>query len=170
MIFLAEFSVITPEIGLLFWTSVIFLVVWFFLGKSAFGPIAKALKKREESIENALQAAEKARTEMAALTAKNEALAKEAHEERAKILAEAKTAKAEMIEQARQEAKDEAARMIAGATAEIDRQKRAAITEIKNQVAAAALEIAEKVIQKELSKDGAQQEYVNGLVDGIKLN
>jgi F-type H+-transporting ATPase subunit b len=170
MIFLAEFSVITPEIGLLFWTTIIFLVVWFLLGKTAFGPISKALKSREDSIENALQAAETARNDMAALEAKGDELAKQAQEERALIIQEAKEQKAKMIEEAREEAKTEAGRIITSASQEIERQKRAAMKDVKNQAGALAIQIAEQVIRKELAGNNEQEAFVSALVKDIKLN
>ena len=170
MLFLADFTVLEPEIGLLFWTTIIFATVWFFLGRSAFGPIAKALKDREDSIDNALKSAEKARSEMAALSARNEELAKQAQIERAAILKEAKEAKADIIKQAREEAKEEASKIISNAQSEIDRQKRAAMTEVKNMAGNLALQIAGQVIQKDLAADGAQEAFVNDLVKDIKLN
>jgi F-type H+-transporting ATPase subunit b len=170
MLFLAEFTVIQPEIGLFFWTTIIFLIVWFFLGRSVFGPIAKALKEREDSIENALQSADKARSEMAALSARNEVLAKEAQIERAAILKEAKAAKEQILKEAREAAKEESTKIINGAQDEINRQKREAMAEVKSVASSLALEIAGKVIRKELANDGAQAAFVSDLVKDIKLN
>ena len=64
MLFLAEFNVIKPDWGIIFWTSVIFILFWYIMSKYAFGPIASALQKREESIAEALNEAKKAREEM----------------------------------------------------------------------------------------------------------
>lgn len=167
-LFLADFSVIRPDVGLLFWTTIIFLIFWFGLGKMAFKPIASALKKREDDIQTALDEAKKAQLEMAALNAKNEELLVEAREERAKILREAKEAKDSIINEARDKAKEEAQRIVTNAKIEIDNQKNAAMTELKNQVGVMAIDIAEKVIKKELA--GSQGSFVNKLVDDIKLN
>lgn len=170
MLFLAEFSVIQPEIGLLFWTTIIFATVWFFLGKGTFGPISKALKDREDSIENALQAAEKARGEIAALSAKNDEMAKAAQIERAEILAHAKTAKEEILNEARAQAKVEAEKIVTGAQQEIERQRRVAMADVKKQAGAIALQVAEQVIRKELRGNAAQESFVNDLVKNIELN
>lgn len=167
-LFLADFSVIRPDVGLLFWTTIIFLVFWFGLGKMAFKPIASALKKREDDIQSALDEAKKAKTEMAALNARNEELLVEAREERTKILREAKEAKEEIIKEARDKAKEEAQRIVTNAKIEIDNQKNAAMAELKNQVGVMAIDIAEKVIKKELA--GNQENFVNRLVNDIKLN
>ncbi|MFK7932588.1 MAG: F0F1 ATP synthase subunit B [Saprospiraceae bacterium] len=167
-LFLADFSVIRPDVGLLFWTTIIFLVFWFGLGKMAFTPIAQALKKREDDIQGALDEAKKAKVEMAALNAKNEELLVEARAERANILREAKEAKDSIIKEARDKAKDEAQRIVTNAKVEIENQKNAAMTELKNQVGVMAIDIAEKVIKKELA--GGQDNFVNQLVNDIKLN
>lgn len=170
MVFLSEFSVILPEIGVLFWTTLIFGVVWFFLGRTAFKPISKALRDREDSIENALQAAEQARAEMASLSAKSDEIAKQAQEERARIVREAKEVKAKMISEAREEAKAQADKIIADATQEIERQKRAAMAQVKNEAGALALQVAEQVIRKELAGDASQEAFVNELIKDVKLN
>ena len=66
VLFLADFSVIKPDPGLIFWTTLIFLLVWVLLGRMAFGPIQSALKKRENDIQSALDEAKKARDELMA--------------------------------------------------------------------------------------------------------
>jgi len=170
MIFLADFSVIKPDFGLLFWTTVIFLLFWFIIGKFAFRPIADALKKREFDIQNALDEAKRVRQEMANLKAENEELLAQAREERAKILKEAKDAGNGIITEAKDKAKLEAQKIVANAKEQIENQKMAAIIDLKNQVGIISLEIAEKVIRRELSGDTAQEQFVNGLVKDIKLN
>ena len=170
ILFLADFSPIRPSFGLLFWTSIIFLLFWFIIGKYAFGPIKDALKKREEDIQDALDEAKKAKEEMAALHAKNEELLKEAQAERAAIMKEAKATKDAIINEAKTKAKEEAQRIVTTAKQEIENQKKAALTEVKNEVGQMALSIAEKVIRKELQGNTNQESFVNKLVDEIKLN
>jgi F-type H+-transporting ATPase subunit b len=167
---LADFSVIKPDPGLIFWTSLIFIVLWFVLGRMAFRPIQDALKQREEDIQGALDEAKRAREEMANLNAENERLLTEAREERAKILKEAKEAKNAMITDAKDQAKAEASKIVANAKQEIENQKQAAMTDLKNQLGQMAIEIAEKVLRKQLAGDKEQESFVNSLVDEIKLN
>ena len=101
MIFLADFTVIKPDFGLLFWTTIIFLLFWFIIGKFAFRPIAEALKERERDIQDSLDEAKKARQEMANLKSENEALLAQAREERSKILKDAKDARDNIINEAK---------------------------------------------------------------------
>jgi F-type H+-transporting ATPase subunit b len=161
-------SLILPDLGLLFWTTVIFVLFWFLMGKFAFKPIVKAIKDREQSIDDALSAADKAKNEMQQLQSDNAALLKEAREESAKILKEAKEIKESVIAEAHSKAKDEAAKIVASAKVEIDAQKKAALAEVKNEVSKLSLEIAQKVLGRELDATKDQQSYINSLVD--KMN
>src|SRR5690606_11824318 len=170
MFFLADFNVIRPEPGLFFWSIVIFAIFWFLIGNLAFKPIANALEKRENDIQDALDQAKKAKEEMQKLQADNEQLIQEAREERSKILKEAKDAKESIIKEAREQAKVEANKLIANAKVEIESQKNAAIADVKNQLGSMALEIAEKVLKKELANDKDQINYVDKLVDDMNLN
>ncbi len=156
MLFLADFSVIKPEPGLLFWMTLIFLLFWFIMSRVAFKPIAAALKKREGDIQEALDQAKMASEEMSNLTAQNEALLKKAREERAKILKEATETKDAIINEARTKAKEEANKVITNAKMEIDNQKNAAIAEVKSQAGLLAIQIAEKVLRKELASNAEQ--------------
>lgn len=167
---LADFSVIKPDPGIIFWTALVFIVLWFVLGRMAFKPIQGALKKRENDIQDALDEAKNAREEMSKLNAENEDLLVKAREERALILKEAKEAKAAMIKEAEEEAKAKAQKIVANATQEIENQRKSAVTDLKNQVGLMAIEIAEKVLRKQLTGNAEQEGYVNTLVDEIKLN
>lgn len=170
ILFLADFSPIRPSFGLLFWTTLIFLIFWFLMSKFGFGPIKDALIKRESDIQDALNEAKKAKEEMAALNSRNEELIKLAQEERALIIKEAKAVKDSMINEAKTKAKEEAQRIVTTAKQEIEAQKKSALLEVKNEVGLMALSIAEKVIRKELQGNTDQESFVNRLVDEIKLN
>lgn len=170
MLILADFSVMKPDPGLVFWTFLIFLLVWVILGSAAFRPIQKALKKREEDIQSSLDEAKRARQEMSQLQAQNQQLLKEAQEERAKILREAKDTKESIIKEAKEEAKEEAQKIVADAKAQINNMRMEALTNIRNEVGTMAVDIAEKVLRTKLEGDKQQEELVAKLVDEIKFN
>jgi F-type H+-transporting ATPase subunit b len=163
-------ELVKPAFGLVFWMSVSFLIILFLLKKFAWPVILKALDERERTIADALNAAQKAKEEMAQLTADNERLLQEARNQRDLILKEARDAKDSIISEARNKAVEEADRLRKQAREDIQNEKTAAITEIKNQVATLSLEIAEKVIRQELSNDAKQKELVSGLLKDIKVN
>jgi F-type H+-transporting ATPase subunit b len=169
-IFLAGFDVIKPDPGLIFWTSLIFIAIWLFIGRKAFRPIQEALKKREHDIQEALDEAKKARQEVANVAAANERVLAEAREERSAILKEASTSKDAIIKEAREKAKEEAQKIVANAKAEIDNQRKAAITDLKNQAGLLAIEIAEKLVRKELKGSSEHEAFVKSMTDELKLN
>jgi len=163
-------ELLLPEIGLLFWTLLAFLVVFFILKKFGWPAIVKGLKDRENSITEALATAEKVKLEMAQLKNDNEALLAKAREERAALLKEAKETKDKIVNEAKDEAKAQAAKILADAHASIHNQKMAALTEIKNQVGSLVLEVSEKVLRKELSNKAEQENYIKTLAAEVKLN
>lgn len=163
-------ELITPEIGLIFWSALSFLVLLFILKKFAWGPILKSVRDREDSITEALEAAEAAKTEMENLTADNERILKEARAERDAMLKEARDLKNKMITDAKDEAKTAADKMIEQAQAAIESEKKAAVEELKAQVATLSVDIAEKVVRAELADSGKQQKLVEDLLGDATLN
>jgi|SRR5688572_12424240 F-type H+-transporting ATPase subunit b len=163
-------KLLTPEFGLIIWTFLAFLIVFFILKKLAWPAIIKGMREREEGITNSLATAERVRAEMAQLKNENEALLAAAREERAQMLKEARETKDKMINEAKDQAKIEASKIIAEAQAAINTQKMAAITEVKNQVGKMVIEISEKVLRKELGTKESQEAHIKGLVEEVKLN
>ncbi len=163
-------QLINPGFGLVFWMTLAFLIVLFVLTKYAWKPILASLKEREDSIEDALQAAEEAKKEMAALKAKNEELLKQAREERDAMLADARKIKEQIIGEAREKANKEAGIIVEGAREQINSEKQAALVELKNLIATYSIEIAEKVLKQELSDAKKQQAYVDKLLKETQLN
>ncbi len=167
---LIDFSPLKPDFGLLFWSTVFFLLFWFMIGKLAFKPIVKALKDRQEDIRNSLDAAKKAREEMSNLKAENERILAEAREEKMLIIKEAKESANLVVSEARDKAKEEAQRLLQQAKTDIENAKMAAMVDVKNEIGVMALQIAEKVIRQQLNDQPAQVQYVNKLMDEIKMN
>ncbi|MBW4888398.1 F0F1 ATP synthase subunit B [Mucilaginibacter sp. HMF5004] len=163
-------ELVTPEIGLVFWTTVSFLILLFILGKFAWGPILLAITERETSIETALSRAEAAKEEMARLTSENDALLKEARIERDNILREAKKMKDQIVSDAKETANKEGARLIEKARIEIDNQTAIAMAQVKDQVASLSIEIAEKILQKQFEDQSKQDALVADLLKQVKLN
>ncbi len=163
-------QLINPGLGLIFWMTLAFLIVFFVLKKFAWKPILASLKEREESIEDALKAAEEAKKEMASLKAANEELLREAREERDAMLADARKIKEQIIAEAREKANKEASIIVENGREQINSEKEAALVELKNLIATYSIEIAEKVLKEELSDKKKQQSYVTKLVKEIQLN
>ncbi|MBM3404488.1 MAG: F0F1 ATP synthase subunit B [Bacteroidetes bacterium] len=160
-------ELVSPGLGLVFWMTLSFLALLFILKKFAWKPILKALKEREVSIHEALKAADRAKAEMEKMQLDNEALLREAKNERDKILADARKVREVIIEEARQRASEEGNRIIQNARESIEYEKMAAMTGLKNELAQMSIEISEKVIRRELADKKNQQEYIRQLLSQI---
>ena len=163
-------KLLTPDLGLLFWNLLAFLIAFFILRKYAWPAIIKGLNEREANIADSIATAEKIKVEMAQMKNDNEVILTKAREERAVMLKEAKETKDKMINEAKDEAKAQVAKIMADAQATIHQQKMAALTEIKNQVGNLVIEVSEKVLRKELSNKTSQEEYIKLLASEVKLN
>lgn len=163
-------ELVLPGVGLTFWMLLVFSVLLFLLKKFAWKPILTMLSERENSIEEALKSADQAREQMAKLQSDNEALYKQAREERDQILKEAREMKDSIIGEAKRSAEEEGKRMIMKASEEISKQKAAAIAELKGQVAALSVNIAEKLINNQLSNSEEQQSIIAKQVNSLNNN
>lgn len=163
-------DLITPDIGLIFWSTLFFLILLFVLGKFAWPSILSAIKARNESIRHALDAAEKAKKEMAQLQADNEKILEEAKAERDALLNEAKEVKERIIAEAKEQAGAEAKKMVQQARESIRSEKAAAINELKQQVAGLSVQIAEKILREKLKETKAQKELVSKIIKEADLN
>lgn len=157
-------DLITPELGLIFWTALTFFILLFVLRKFAWKPILGAVTDREEGIRTALASAEQAKREMENLQADNERILKEARVEREAMLKEARELKDKMIADAKEEAQVQAGKMIEQAQVAIESEKRSAMAELKSHVAGLSVEIAEKVVRNELSNKNKQLELVEDML------
>ena len=163
-------QLLTPGLGLLIWTLLAFLVVFFILKKYAWPAILGGLKKREETIAEALASAERIKAEMAQMKSENESLLAQAREERAGMLKDAKNTADKMVSDAKEKAKAEYDKILTDAQSAIQQQKNAVLTDLKNQVGALVIEVAEKVLRKELNDKAQQENYIKQLAEEVKLN
>ena len=163
-------ELVKPEIGLVFWTTISFLILLFILRKYAWTPILGAVTERERSIEKALSQAEAAKEEMSRLTNENEVLLRKALAERDVILQEAKKIKDHIINEAKETARKEGAHMVELARLEINNQKAIAMADVKNQVATLSLDIAEKILRRQFEDQKKQDELVTELLKEVHIN
>ena len=163
-------DLVTPDIGLIFWTTLSFAILYFILAKYAWKPILGAVNDREKSIKDALSAAEKAKEEMANLKSDNEKILNEAKLQREALLKDARDIKSKIISDAQNEATDKANKLIEAAKIAIDNEKSAAMKELKNTVVDLSLNIAEKLLSKELDNKDKQIKNIKDIIDKSKLN
>jgi F-type H+-transporting ATPase subunit b len=163
-------ELLTPGTGLLIWQAIIFGILFFLLAKLAWPVILESLKIREESIQEALDSAEKAKLDMSKMQADNLKLLEEARKERDVILKDARDVASALQAEAKEDAAKQTVKMIADAKTAINTEKQAAMTEVKTLVAQLSLQITEKILRKSLDGDKAQKELINEFVKDLNLN
>ena len=163
-------DLVTPDVGLLFWTFVSFVILYFILKKFAWKPILGTVNDREASIREALLAAENAKKEMENLKSDNEKILKEAKIERENMLKDAREIKTKLIADAENQAKEQASKLIESAQLAIQNEKNSAMSELKQTVVELSVGIAEKVISSELDDKNKQLKVVENMLNDASLN
>lgn len=162
-------DLLIPSTGLLFWMSLTFLVVLFILWKWGFPVITTMVKERKAFIDDSLRKAHEANERLANIQKEGESILQEAREKQAQILKEAAETRDAIVEKAQVKAREEGARLLEDAKAEIEQEKKAAIADIRKQVATLSVEIAEKVLRENLKGDKAQMDLIDRMLDDVSV-
>ena len=163
-------SLLIPDSGLLFWMTLVFVIVFFILLKWGFPVITNMVNERKAFIDESLKNAHEANVKLTNIKLESENLLQEARDKQAAILKEASDTRTAILEKAQTEAKDEGARLIEEAKAQIQNQKEAAIREIRSQVAVLSVQVAEKILREKLSTDDAQMKMIERLLDEVSVD
>ncbi len=163
-------ELLTPSPGLVFWTSLTFIILLIILRKYAWPSILRALKVREETIHFALEDAKKARTEIMQMEQKRRLIMEEVRQERDSILMEARKIKEDILGEAREQAEKESERMLKQTNQEIIKQRQEAIYEIRETIGRLSLDIAEKLLKEVLSDSDKHKKVINTYLNEMNLN
>ena len=157
-------SLITPDFGLLFWMSVIFLIVFFILAKFGFPMITGMVDKRAERINESISKAKEAEEKLAGLAEEQQKLLAETRAEQARIIKEASDARDAIIADAKKQAGEQTRQMIDAAKEEIRIQKQTAVNEARKEVALLSVSVAEKILRANLDDSEKQEKLLEKLV------
>jgi F-type H+-transporting ATPase subunit b len=150
-------DLLSPNLGLMAWTLIIFVLLAFVLSKFAFGPITASVRAREQALEDAINAAKRDREEAAQLLAEHRAALDASRTEAQKIIVDARATaervRAELVEQAHAEQ----ANMLARARQEIESQKVQAVAQLRREAVDLAIAGAGKVIDRNLDQAANRQ-------------
>ena len=163
-------SLLIPDSGLLFWMAFVFIIVLAILWKWGFPVIVKMVNDRKAYIDESLQKAHEANEKLANIRLESESMLQEAREKQAHILKEAADTRDAIVQKAQDKAKDEGARLLSEAKAEIDGEKQNAIREIRAQVAELSVQIAEKILRQKLDSDDKQMDMIDRLLDEVSVD
>ena len=150
-------SLMSPNTGLMFWTLIIFAMLFFILNRYAFPAIIGAVQAREKALEEAIAAAKQDRDAAATLLAEHRAQLDAARGEGQKLIADARAAAERVRTELIETAQKEHAGMIARARAEIESEKVRAVAELRREAVDLAIAGASKVIERNLDQAANRQ-------------
>ena len=139
--------------------------VWFCM-KFVWPPIVAILEERAKKISDGLQAADRAERDLVLAQEKSTEQMKEAKQEAAAIIDSANKRAAQIVDEAREQAREEGQRIIAGANAEIEQEINRAKEQLREQVAALAVAGAEKILEKSVDQ-AANEEMLSKLASEL---
>ena len=161
-------SILTPDFGLLFWMLVSFLVVFLLLAKYGFPAILGAVEERKKFIDESLMNAREANEKLASIQSESETILREAREKQAQIIRDAMLARDGIIQDARDKAQAEGRQLLEDAKRQIAAEKDVALRDIRSQVVDLSVQIAEKVIRRQLERDGEQEKFIERMLSDVK--
>jgi F-type H+-transporting ATPase subunit b len=144
---------VSPDVGLMIWTLLAFLVALFVLRKYAWPAITEALDKRQRAIEESIETAERARADAAALLEEYRQRLREARAQADEIVARARKAGEVHERETLEEAKARREELLEQTRRDIEAETRRAIQEIRTEVADLTILATEKVTRKALDAD-----------------
>ncbi|MFZ0088620.1 MAG: F0F1 ATP synthase subunit B [Solirubrobacteraceae bacterium] len=144
---------VTPNVGLMIWTLVLFGFSMFILAKWVFPRISAALDKRQHAIEESIDHAEQVRHEADKLLADYRERLHEARNQAEEIVSRARRSAESHEHEAEEEAKAKREQMMEQTRRDIEAETRRAIQEIRGEVADLTVMATEKVTRKSLNDD-----------------
>ncbi|GAB6975210.1 F0F1 ATP synthase subunit B [Prevotella falsenii] len=160
-------DLLIPNSGLLFWMTLVFLIVAFIVIKFGFPVIINMVNERKEYIDESLRKAHDANEKLSNIQKEGESVMQQAREQQALLLKEATATRDAIVGKAQDKAHEESARIIAEAKSEIAAEKQNAFKEIRGQVAELSVKVAEKILRDQLSSDEKQMELIGKLLDNV---
>lgn len=160
-------SILTPDVGLLFWMLLDFLVVFGLMAKFGFPVIINMVNERKNYIDESLQKAHEANERLASIEQEGERLLNEARARQAEILSQAKATSDSIVREAREKAQEEGAKLLQDAKAQIAAEKENALRDIRETVADLSVVIAEKVVRQKLANTTEQQKLIEQMLDEV---
>ena len=125
------------------------IFIWFTM-KFVWPPLQKAMQNRQKQIAEGLAAAERGKHDLELAAKRSADILREAKQKAQDIIGQGERRAAQIVEEAKEAAKEEGAKLVAGAKAEIEREVSQAKEALREQVATLAVSGASKILQREV--------------------
>lgn len=144
-----------------------FLILWF-LAKKVVPLINSSLQKRQDLIKSQIEDSERAKERLEAAEAEYKASLAENRADAARIREEARAQGQQIIEEMRNKAKEEAARISENARARMETERQLIVVQLRAEVGELAVDLASRIVGHELSGDEQQRELVNDFITSLE--
>ena len=163
-------NLLAPKVGLMFWTLVIFLILFFVLAKFAFRPLFESVEAREKALEDAIDGAKRDREAAAELLAQQRALLESGRADAQRFIADSRAVAEKMRAEMLAETKSQQEAMLEGARRSIEGEKVAAIAQLRRESIDLAIAGASRVLEANLDNTNNRRIVENflGSLDGAK--
>ncbi|HYW33148.1 MAG TPA: F0F1 ATP synthase subunit B [Gemmatimonas sp.] len=164
-------NLLAPQVGLMFWTLVIFAILLIVLSKYAFKPLFQSVEEREKALEDAIEGAKRDRAEAAELLAQQRALLEAGRADAQKFIADSRSVAEKMRAEMLAETKHQQESMLDGARRSIEGEKLAAIAQLRRESVDLAIAGASRVIEQNLDNTNNRRivETFLSSLDGAKV-
>ena len=156
------------DFGLTIWMFVAFAILLFILAKFAWPMIMKTVDNRADLIDKGVEYAQNSKAQLDTAQQEAKKYVDEAHHKQADIIADANKMRTQIIEEARDEARKEAQKVMDSAKLSIEQSRKEAEKNLRDEVSRYALAIASQVTRDQLRDVEAQKRLVNSLLDEIE--
>jgi len=158
-------SLLSPDIGLLFWMLLSFGIVFFIVAKWGFPVITRMVEERKEYIDKSLQRADEVNLRLSELQKQGDFMLEETRAKQLAMLRETAQIRDQILSEAKETAQRSTQKFVEETRKQIRLERAAALTEVRNQVAILSIDIAEKILRNELKERSSHTDYVNKLLE-----
>lgn len=154
-----------PDSGLLFWMFIAFGILFLVLARFGWPLITGVVERRNEKIERALADAAAARKLLATLKQQEEKILQQSRDEQAKVIEQTSLLRQQLLDEAREAARNESRLMLDRARSQIEKERDVALREVRAYVATLSVEVAEKLLKKQLDPGIRQMDLIKSLLE-----
>lgn len=158
----------TPDIGLIFWMLVVFVTLVVILGRFVWPVILQSVRDRADLIDKGVSDAASAAKLLEETNLKIQTMLKETRSQQMQLLQESNKMRDKIIADAHLAGSQEVQKLLDEARLSMEKDKAKLDEQFRSEVSKFSLDIAEKLLQKNLQGDKAQQEVIDKMLNDIK--
>lgn len=163
-------SLFTPEPGLVIWMLISFFTVVLILGRYIWPSILKSVQERGEFIRQGVENAEKAARKLEEAESEEKRILEKAHTEQIRMMNETERLKEQLLEEARQDAAREKAKLMEQTQLALVQAKKDAVDDIRKEIISLSIQLSEKILREDLGNREAQEKLIDKMLNELQMS